>query len=337
MSIVNDLVFPGDTLKDWEVRKRYIKHKLKEIIGIPPTKVVSLSPEVIEEIPCTGYKRVKITYFVEKEDKCYAYLLVPNKVQKPSPAILCLHGTCREGKEQCLGWRTPNRAYAVELARRGYVVLCPDCIAFGERVLPGSSVGDSTSFYKKYPEWSIWGKMLWDNQRAIDFLSTLDFVNPHKIGVIGHSLGGEATLWVSAFDKRVSVAVASGLDVKASAVYVFLKDYKFVYAPKFEKYFSERRKPPFENHELMSLIAPRPFLAIVGNFDPLVPQNEYFSIMIHKLAQVYKLYNKENNLTYLVHGNGHNTDALTRLYAYSWIDFFLKGKEPEGFSANYFE
>lgn len=330
-------MFPGDTLKDWKIRQKHIKDKLKGIIGSPVAEHIALSPKIIEETQYSEYKKIKVTYFVEKKDKCYAYLLVPNKTQRFFPAMLCLHGTCREGKEYCLGWRTPNRAYAVELARRGYVVLCPDCITFGERILPGSSAGDSTSFYKKYPEWSIWGKMLWDNQRAIDFLETLDFIEPHKMGVIGHSLGGEAALWLSAFDSRVVVTVGSGLDVKASAIYAFLKSYSFVYAPKFTRYFGEYRTPPFETHELMSLIAPRPLLSIMGNSDPLVPHCEYFSIMIHKLSQVYKLFGKENNLTYLLHGDGHNTSPLTRLYAYSWLDLFLKKKEPEGLLGNYFD
>ena len=58
-----------------------------------------------------------------------AYLLIPKGVlkgKKKVPAILCLHGTDNVVGHGTFGLgKGPNRAYALELARRGYVTLAP--------------------------------------------------------------------------------------------------------------------------------------------------------------------------------------------------------------------
>ena len=64
-----------------------------------------------------------------------AYLYTPDKKikQEKLPAILALHSTGRLGKKIVDGQSSvPNRAYAKELASRGYVVIAPDYPGFGD-------------------------------------------------------------------------------------------------------------------------------------------------------------------------------------------------------------
>ena len=61
-----------------------------------------------------------------------------------------------------------------ELVRRGYLCIAPDAIGFGERIPPGAHpYHNSIAFYRKHPQWSFMGKMIWDVGRAIDYLETL--------------------------------------------------------------------------------------------------------------------------------------------------------------------
>ena len=42
-----------------------------------------------------------------------------------------------------------------------------------------------------------------NHRRAVDLLASLPEVDPRRIGVIGHSLGGHNSLFVAAFDPRI--------------------------------------------------------------------------------------------------------------------------------------
>ena len=47
--------------------------------------------------------------------------------------------------------------------------------------------------------------MVWDLSRALDYLETLDFIDPARVGCVGHSHGGITTLFAMAFDERIKV------------------------------------------------------------------------------------------------------------------------------------
>ena len=118
-----------------------------------------------------GYTRRHIQIRSEPEDWIPAYLLVPKQLAAPRvPAMLCLHQTVAQGKEEPCGIKgDPELAFAVELVKRGYVCLAPDAIGFGERIPAGKQpYHDSAAFYRKHPGWSFMGKMVWDTGRAID-------------------------------------------------------------------------------------------------------------------------------------------------------------------------
>jgi hypothetical protein len=92
--------------------------------------------DVIEEVDCEGYQRLKISFWVEPNDRCYAYLLFPHYEGKRLPAIYCHHQNTlqRNGKEEVVGLQgASDLAYARELAERGYITFAPDAFTFSER------------------------------------------------------------------------------------------------------------------------------------------------------------------------------------------------------------
>src|SRR6185369_1989135 len=97
---------------------------------------------------------------------------------------------------------------ASELADRGYITFAPDSITAGERIdrkLPF----DTREHYRRHSDLSAMGKMLQDAQIALDILIHTDGVDAKRVGAIGHSLGAEEALFITAFDDRIRACVAS--------------------------------------------------------------------------------------------------------------------------------
>jgi dienelactone hydrolase len=99
-----------------------------------------------------------------------ALLYVPQGASKanPAPGILAIHGYINS--------RETQDGFAIEFARRGYVVLAPDMLGHGYSE-PAVSIG---AFFGS----GCGGKP------ALDYLRSLDFVDKANIGLEGHSMGG---------------------------------------------------------------------------------------------------------------------------------------------------
>src|SRR5262249_49234433 len=123
------------SVEDWAKRRAEIVRGMESVMGKLPgekdKKRCDLDVKIEEEVDCETYVRRLITYESEPGSRVPAYLLVPKDVlkgKKKVPAVLCLHGTDNEighGTVVGLGKRA-NRAYAMELAKRGYVTLAPN-------------------------------------------------------------------------------------------------------------------------------------------------------------------------------------------------------------------
>jgi hypothetical protein len=123
---------PVESVADWQKRRAAILAGMQEVMGpLPgPEKRVPLAVEVEEEVDCGSYVRRLISYQSEPGSRVPAYLLIPKEAlrsEKKFPAVLCLHPTeMRLGHKVAVGLGgKPGRAYAAELAERGYVTLAP--------------------------------------------------------------------------------------------------------------------------------------------------------------------------------------------------------------------
>ena len=150
-----------------------------------------------------GFVRKKITFASEPGDRVPAWLLIPDppgRPKSPTPAVLCLHQTVAIGKDEPVGLGgKPDLRYARELARRGYVALAPDYPNFGEYKIDVYKLGYASATMKA----------IWNNLRAVDLLCSLKEVDPDRIGVIGHSLGGHNAIFTALFEPRIQAVVSS--------------------------------------------------------------------------------------------------------------------------------
>jgi dienelactone hydrolase len=131
------------------------------------------------------------------------------------PVIVWLHGySYQYGWSIASPWQATGADYRLEqrpsfpdLVKRGFAVLAFDQIGFGARVL------DAHDFYRRYPKWSLMGKMVTDTRAAIDAVAALDVVDPSRISLMGYSLGAKVGLLTMALDDRVhALAAVCGFD-----------------------------------------------------------------------------------------------------------------------------
>ena len=170
---------------------------LPSLENLPPMNV-----QYKESVETTDYTRHTIYFTVAENEELPAYLYLPAD-SKPGkhPAMLVLHSTGALGKGIVDGQGSlENRGIAKELAERGYVVIAPDYPTFGE-------MRDYDFESDRYESGTMKG--IFDHIRCVDLLQSLEQVDPERIGVIGHSLGGHNSMFVAAFDTRLEVIVSS--------------------------------------------------------------------------------------------------------------------------------
>jgi dienelactone hydrolase len=263
-----------------------------------------------------------------------AYLLVPSRPERQMPALVVLHQTVPQGKDEVVGIHgDPEQAYALNLARRGYVVLAPDSLAAGERVGKGEEPWDTAPFYRRHPGWSAVGKAVWDGQRAVDYLVSLPFVDRERIGVIGHSQGGIYATFLAAFDLRVKVVVSScGLMTFAgdpTRPLRWARDRGWIGIPALREPL-RNGAPPWDFHRLVALIAPRPFLATAATEDRIIPHAasalEAVALAVHPL---YAAYLMPDRFKVSVFHGPHAFPPAEQERAFIWLDRFLKAPRLE--------
>ncbi|MGE3804692.1 MAG: alpha/beta hydrolase [Gemmataceae bacterium] len=310
-----------DTPEDWQKRRTHILANMQLVMGPLPAadRKVPLDLRVLEEVERDGLVRKKVSFAVEQGDRVAAYLFLPAKQTGKLPAIVCFHQTNGKlGKREPagLGGRKAYR-YGLELARRGYVTLCPDYPYFGD-----SSDIDVYKF--GYQSGTM--KAIWNNMCAVDLLQSLPQVDGEKIGAIGHSLGGHNAMYTAAFDQRIK-AIVSCCGFNAFPKYYGgnLKGWSSNrYMPRIDTvYECNPKKMPFDFPEVVAALAPRPFLTV----SPLKDSNFEVSGVkdcIVAATPVYGLLGAKDKLSAPHPDCGHDFPPDMRKAAYEWFDRWLR-------------
>ena len=319
---------PITDINQWQKRREDITARLYQTIGMPPVPRNTRGIETLAEEKLPQYTRRRIRYTVGEKDSVTAYLLVPNDTSVPAPAVVAMHQTVHSGKDEVVGLDgCPDFAYGHELAINGYVVLAPDYLTAGERIYPGEEAFESAPFYEQYPQWSMVGKNVEDSLAAVDVLHTLAWVDPERIGVLGHSHGGHNAMFALALDERIRAGVSNcGLSVfsEEEERLEWSLEEGYIYIPALREYFLADREPPFDLHEVAALIPPRPWLNLSSYHDEVYGNQEFLAEVGVQLYQVYRLHGQPNAFSYLMHGNDHSFPPYARSLAYAWLDRFLK-------------
>lgn len=244
------------------------RQELYSLLGDLPERSRPVSSRLLAREERENYILEKLLLDLNGLEPVPAYFVRPKNAGGRLPVIVFNHshgGNYHIGKEELLQGTSYmyKKPYADDLAEQGYAVLCMDEWAFGER--RGRTEGE---IFKEML-WKgrvMWGMMVYDSIKAVDYLFTRDDVDTGRIGTLGMSMGSTKAWWLAALDERVKVCVdiccmtdyeslieAGGLD----------RHGVYYYVPGLLKHFTTA--------QINELICPRPHLSLNGIYDRLTP------------------------------------------------------------------
>lgn len=293
-------LWPADpplSKETWTAQRKTLRQAWMDFLGPMPTRPASTDFRVLRSDDLPTVTRVLIDYEGEPGLRMQAYLLRPkgNAAPRSRAGLVALHPTTTDTIEPIAGVVGADRDHlGLKLAERGFVVICPRCFLWQDVANYDEAV---RQFRMRHPQTLGMHKMLFDAQRAVDLFAALPEVDAQRLGAVGHSLGAKETLYLTAFDDRIRAGVASegGLGLKSTNW-----DAPWYLGPEIRD-----DRFPRNHHELVALIAPRPFLVIAGEQGPGAADGERSWPYLQAAWPLYQLHSESVPLGLLNHRQGH--------------------------------
>ena len=308
-------------LNDWKKRRAEIRKAWMHFLGPMPVKRPPVKLTVLRTDRLKTIERYLVRYESESGEEVEGYLLKPRglKPREKRPGIVALHQTTRDTFEQIAGVKGPDmQQIGFKLAKQGFVVFCPRCFLWHK----ARSYNDAVArFRKRHPKTLGMHKMLFDAMRGVDVLESLSYVDANRLGAVGHSLGAKETLYLAAFDARIKAAVASegGIGFRSTNWDAPWYLGKAIGKPGF----------PRNHHELLALIAPRPFLILAGEKGRGAADGDRSWPYVVAAQAVCRFYDSPVRLAIYNHRKGHAIPDKAFLRMAEWMTVYLKRQKPK--------
>lgn len=224
--------FRGQSVEEFEEWREKTRRLLSGLLGLEKMEECDLHPITMEEAVTLpdGIRREHIRIQTEPDIWMTMYLLIPADADPNTRLFLCPPGHNGAGKYTVAGLGEYGAIkekieqyqydYGMQLAKKGFVAVCPDCRGFGERREAVADAKDPVLGLKGDCYWLAHmgeplgipaaGMLVWDLMRLIDYLELRNEWDTEHIGCLGFSGGGMQTLYLAALDERIQYAVISG-------------------------------------------------------------------------------------------------------------------------------
>ncbi len=298
-------------------RQKAQREKLFSLLGDLPTRHSPKPPNLLKKEQHDGYTLEYLEFDFNGIERVPGILLVPEKIKDKAPCMLYCHahfGTYGIGKDELLNGRTVMPAYAPVYAQKGILTLAIDSWCFGER----KANSEMDAFKKMLWEGrTLFGMMLYDEIKALDYLLARPEADPKRVGVFGLSMGATKAWWLSALDTRITVCLdlccmtdfdelMKANNLKGHGIYY--------YVPSLLKYFDTKT--------INELIVPRPHVSLNGRFDDLTPPKGVEKVRDY-LLPLYQKFGKAEDCRIELFDCAHEELPEMRAIILKWLDKYL--------------
>jgi uncharacterized protein len=195
--VIDNLKSQYQTKDEWLQRAEIIRQGILEGAGLVPfPEKTPLKPRYSETRRYNGYSVQNVAIESLPGVFVTGSLYFPEKRNKKIPGILNTHG--HWAKPEDYGrFREDAQKRCAALAKMGAVVYSIDMVGYGEMAEWG--------WEHKHP--LALKQQLWNSIRALDFLLSLENVDPGRVAVTGASGGATQAFLLTAVDDRIKVTV----------------------------------------------------------------------------------------------------------------------------------
>lgn len=180
---------------EWEIRRNTLKNCLPGAVRLAPVpKAPGTAPVLTKKRKMDGYTVQNIALEVLPGVYVCGSLYEPSKIKGKIPVVLCPNGHFANGR-----YNKDVQIRCAGLARMGAVAVSYDLFAWGESAL---------QFQPEMHRKSLANTMQALNSiRLLDYLLSLDYTDPDRVGITGGSGGGSHSILMGALDDRIDVSV----------------------------------------------------------------------------------------------------------------------------------
>ena len=345
------------TPEQWYAERRPELLELFEtqMYGKAPGRIEGTACKIVEEGPALDGKalrrQVRISFTKNKYVTVLMYL--PADAEGPVPAFMGMNfdGNATVAPDPAILRPTPEhaKAYGVykkkgrgsrasrwpleDIVGRGYAFVTFHTSDIDPDFDDGFRNGVTSLIYRKgqdFPEPDQWGTLsawAWGMSRVLDYLETDPSVDASRVAAIGHSRLGKTALLAAARDGRFAMAISndSGCGGAALSRRRYGETIRFItgnfphwFCGNFFQYVDNEEALPFDQHEFLALIAPRPLYVASAEDDSWSdPVGE--RIAFQEAQKVYDFLGLDRDLTeYHIREGAH---GLTREDWLHYLDF----------------
>jgi hypothetical protein len=313
---------------DWEKKRRPEIVKLFETnmygrVPVAAQHVGAVFDIVEEDRRALAGKAIRKQVAISLPQQTFTMLIYLPVSNKPVPVFLALNFTGNQtiladpainlpdiwdpktikhhtASEQSRG--TSTQWQVEKMLARGYGL----ATIFYQEIEPDFDGGIEFGIRSPYPkpaadEWGAISAWAWGMRRAMDYLLTDRDIDPKRIIAMGHSRLGKTTLWAGAQDTRFAMVIAAGSGEGGAAlsrrdfgetIQALNEHFPHWTCDNYKKYSGHADRLPFDQHELLALIAPRPLYLAAAEDDKWAdPKGEFLSAIA--AGPVYELFGKQ--------------------------------------------
>lgn len=316
--------------KDVEAWRRQARAKVQELLLIPE---MPWRPEakVERQFEFDGLQMEELSWQLPYGPRTRALFMKPAGAQGKLPGVLALHDhggvfhwgvdkitrtTANPGGDQLAHQNYyGNRAWANELAKRGYAVLVHDVVGFGSR----RPAYDEDIFQKSLLcAGTLWaGLMVYDDMRAVDYLCSRADVDPERLACGGLSGGGVRTVFLGGLDRRIKAAFPVGWMTTWRDLMLFVPHNHtwMPYVPGLPQYL--------DYPEILGLRVPAPVFVMNDSEDPIFTLKGMQDADV-VLREVYEKAGAADKYRCQFYPGSHKFDLKMQEDAFGWLDGIMK-------------
>jgi hypothetical protein len=319
------LLAPGEGLVAWKEKRVGLIARWEQALGAP-TKSSHLEVNQVEVLEVFMTPEFKGTVLRQRTgpDSWQRILLMESLKLKGrtagvvvpfyDPDRMCGYDLKTKAK---LGPERNTAFFGLHLVQQGYVVAAVEAYPFNlltpdEQKASNGGMGvwrdAAAKLARQESGWTGMGKLAHDTRLAADALRGHEGVDPTRIAVMGHSLGGKMAFYAGCLDPRFKAVIASDFGIAWDST-------NWGDAWYFGSKLKAMRADGLSHEQLLACAAPTSFFLIAGQYDSRSASGP----ILDEARKVHVLFGQEDSIEMFDHHTGHQPSWDSLKSAYLWL------------------